>query len=142
VSGDEAVLFHAVNVESEYRSLNILSPREVATYDHADEEVAPTGESEHTFINYREAVGARLQALPAPGFERFCQRLLRECGCEEVTLTGRSGDGGIDGIGILQVNALVDANVDMTSRANVKDTSRFTVLETASRQAHPLAGRV
>jgi restriction system protein len=32
---------------------------------------------------------------------------LRESGFQEVTITGRSGDGGIDGIGILQVNALV-----------------------------------
>jgi restriction system protein len=79
--------------------------------EHADEQVAPAGGAEHTFINYREALGARLQALPAAGFERFCQRLLRESGFEEVTITGRSGDGGIDGIGILQVNALVSFKV-------------------------------
>jgi restriction system protein len=77
---------------------------------HPDEQVAPP-EGDHTFINYREAVAARLQALPASGFERFCQRLLRESGFEEVTITGRSGDGGIDGIGILQVNALVSFKV-------------------------------
>jgi restriction system protein len=52
-----------------------------------------------------------LRELPAPGFERFCQRLLRESGFEEVTVTGRSGDGGIDGIGILQVNSLVSFRV-------------------------------
>lgn len=76
-----------------------------------DEQVAPATEAEHTLINYREAVAATLQALPAAGFERFCQRLLRESGFEEVTITGRSGDGGIDGIGILQVNALVSFKV-------------------------------
>ena len=79
--------------------------------EHPDEQVAPAGGFEHTFINYREAIAARLQALPAAGFERFCQRLLRESGFEEVTITGRSGDGGIDGIGILQVNALVSFKV-------------------------------
>jgi restriction system protein len=36
---------------------------------------------------------------------------LRESGFQEVTVTGRSGDGGIDGIGILQVNALVSFKV-------------------------------
>jgi len=77
----------------------------------ADEQVAPAADAEHTLINYREAVAARLQALPAAGFERFCQRLLRESDFEEVTITGRSGDGGIDGIGILQVNALVSFKV-------------------------------
>lgn len=61
--------------------------------------------------DYREELAQTLQSLPAPGFERFCQRLLRESGFQEVTITGRSGDGGIDGIGILQVNALVSFKV-------------------------------
>lgn len=51
--------------------------------------------------NYREELAHTLQGLPPAGFERFCQRLLRESGFQEVTVTGRSGDGGIDGIGIL-----------------------------------------
>ena len=46
-----------------------------------------------------------LQDLPPAGFERLCQRLLREAGFEQVTVTGRSGDGGIDGIGILELGA-------------------------------------
>ena len=58
-----------------------------------------------------EELARTLQSLPAAGFERFCQRLLRESGFQEVTITGRSGDGGIDGIGILQVNALVSFKV-------------------------------
>ena len=61
--------------------------------------------------NYREELARTLQALPAAGFERFCQRLLRESGFQEVAVTGRSGDGGIDGIGILQVNPLVSFKV-------------------------------
>jgi restriction system protein len=61
--------------------------------------------------NYREELARTLQSLPAAGFERFCQRLLRESGFQEVTITGRSGDGGIDGIGVLQVNALVSFKV-------------------------------
>ena len=60
---------------------------------------------------YRSEISLRLQALSPAGFERFCQRLLRESGFQEVSVTGRSGDGGIDGIGILQVNALVSFKV-------------------------------
>jgi restriction system protein len=37
--------------------------------------------------------------------------LLREHGFEQVTVTGKSGDGGIDGVGILQVNKFVSFNV-------------------------------
>jgi restriction system protein len=52
-----------------------------------------------------------LMALPASGFERLCQRLLREAGFEQVTVTGRSGDGGIDGTGLLEVNPFVSFKV-------------------------------
>ncbi len=58
-----------------------------------------------------EDVVTVLQSLSPAGFERFCQRLLRESGFSEVNVTGRSGDGGIDGEGILQVNELVSFRV-------------------------------
>ena len=69
------------------------------------------GEAVPAVSDYREELARTLQSLPPAGFERFCQRLLRESGFQEVTITGRSGDGGIDGIGILQVNALVSFKV-------------------------------
>lgn len=96
-----------------YRSVAAEFRKSPATADMpgTDEQVAPASDADHPFINYRQAVAARLQALPAAGFERFCQRLLRESGFEEVSITGRSGDGGIDGIGLLQVNPLVSFKV-------------------------------
>ncbi len=47
-----------------------------------------------------------LRSLDPAAFERLCQRLLRECGFTKVEITGRSGDGGIDGAGVLRVNLL------------------------------------
>ena len=61
--------------------------------------------------DYRTTVLHLLRNLPPAGFERLCQRLLRESGFEQVTVTGKSGDGGIDGIGILQINPFVSFNV-------------------------------
>lgn len=52
-----------------------------------------------------------LVKLPPAGFERLSQRLLREAGFVQVVVTGRSGDGGIDGYGTLQVNPLVSFKV-------------------------------
>jgi restriction system protein len=52
-----------------------------------------------------------LKSLSPEGFERVSQRLLRESGFERVLVTGRSGDGGIDGHGILQVNPFVSFTV-------------------------------
>ena len=47
-----------------------------------------------------------IMAMKPDGFERLCQRLLRENGFIRVEVTGRTGDGGIDGIGVLRVNLL------------------------------------
>lgn len=52
-----------------------------------------------------------IRSLSPEGFERLSQRLLRESGFQHVTVTGRAGDGGIDGIGTLQVNPFVSFNV-------------------------------
>lgn len=52
-----------------------------------------------------------LQNVPAAAFERLCQRILRESGFLEVTVKGRSGDGGIDGTGILRLQELVSFHV-------------------------------
>ena len=52
-----------------------------------------------------------IKSLPSGGFERLSQRLLRESGFQQVVVTGRSGDGGIDGMGVLQVNPFVSFNV-------------------------------
>jgi restriction system protein len=52
-----------------------------------------------------------LVKLPPAGFERLSQRLLRESGFTQVVVTGRAGDGGIDGYGTLQVNPLVSFKV-------------------------------
>jgi restriction system protein len=65
---------------------------------------------------HREEVKALLRAMSANGFERFCQRLLREAGFESVEVTGRSGDGGIDGHGLLRVNPLVSFKVIFQSK--------------------------
>jgi restriction system protein len=47
-----------------------------------------------------------LYTIPPDGFERLCRRLLRESGFTKVEVTGRSGDGGIDGIGVLRMALL------------------------------------
>ena len=39
-------------------------------------------------------------------FERLCRLVLRESGFSKVEVTGRSGDGGIDGAGVLRVNLI------------------------------------
>lgn len=47
-----------------------------------------------------------LRSINPDVFERLCQRILRESGFTKVEVTGRSGDGGIDGTGVLRVNLI------------------------------------
>lgn len=61
--------------------------------------------------DYRAELAAALRSLPPNGFERLCQRLLREAGFETVTVTGRAGDGGIDGLGVLELSHFVSVKV-------------------------------
>lgn len=81
-----------------------------ATLPEAEASAAPEI-GEEGITNHRTQIIKLLMGLPAPGFERLAQRLLRESGFTQVEVTGRSGDGGIDGHGILQINPLVSLKV-------------------------------
>ena len=61
--------------------------------------------------DYKSKLLATIRGLTAIGFERLSQRILREAGFSQVEVTGRSGDGGIDGSGTLQLNPLVSIKV-------------------------------
>jgi len=65
---------------------------------------------------YKDRLLKILRELPASGFERICQRLLREAGFKKVEVTGKSGDGGIDGEGILEINPLMSFKVLFQSK--------------------------
>jgi restriction system protein len=49
--------------------------------------------------------------LDPAGFERLTKRLLRESGFVQVEVTGKSGDGGIDGKGIARINGVLSFHV-------------------------------
>jgi len=69
---------------------------------------APLDEEE----SWRDELSTVLtETLSPDAFERLAQRLLRECGFVKVQVTGRSGDGGIDGTGIAKVNDLMSFHV-------------------------------
>lgn len=55
---------------------------------------------------WKEALLGIVRGMSPDAFERLCQRVLRESEFTKVEVTGRSGDGGIDGAGILRVNLI------------------------------------
>ena len=64
-------------------------------------------DSEDETAIWREDLLETLLDMEPSAFERLAQRLLRESGFIEVEVTGRSGDGGIDGNGIIRVGGLI-----------------------------------
>lgn len=63
-------------------------------------------EREEEAADWSDQLLAKLQSIEPSAFERLAQRLLRESGFTRVEVTGKSGDGGIDGNGVLRVNLI------------------------------------
>lgn len=62
--------------------------------------------------NWREELHKLLVNEMSPdAFERLTQRLLRESGFVQVEVTGRTGDGGIDGKGIARIHGFMSFHV-------------------------------
>lgn len=61
--------------------------------------------------SWRDEVLDILLEMDPSAFERLVQRLLRESGFTQVEVTGRTGDGGIDGRGIMRLGGLLSFQV-------------------------------
>lgn len=69
----------------------------------AGAEVEPIEEASDT-DDWREEVLQAMLAMPPEAFERLAQRLLRAAGFINTKVTVRSGDGGIDGVGVYRLS--------------------------------------
>ena len=72
-----------------------------------DDEIVEDG----TELTWRDELLATMQKMDPPAFERLVQRLLRESGFIQVEVTGQSGDGGIDGKGIMRLGGMLSFHV-------------------------------
>lgn len=52
-----------------------------------------------------------IETLTPSAFERLIQRILRESGFSQVEVTGKSGDGGIDGRGLAKINGILSFQI-------------------------------
>jgi restriction system protein len=64
-----------------------------------------------TETSWRDDLLDSLLNMEPTAFERLVQRLLRESGFIQVEVTGQSGDGGIDGKGIMRLGGLLSFRV-------------------------------
>lgn len=85
-------------VREEYRRNRVQAEDEAIDEDAAE-------------LTWREELLATLQQMDPAAFERLVQRLLRESGFIQVEVTGQSGDGGVDGRGIMRLGGLLSFHV-------------------------------
>ena len=111
---------------SKSRDIDDVDPAEVVrTVRALDKERAPQkqvkrkkaeGESGDEITEEEQEWKSKLhriltQELDADTFERLTQRILRESGFVSVEVTGRTGDGGIDGKGIARIHGFMSFHV-------------------------------
>lgn len=73
-----------------------------ASVDESPEEILAWREKLHHIL---------IEEMSPEAFERLTQRMLRESGFVHVEVTGRTGDGGIDGKGIARINGLMSFHI-------------------------------
>lgn len=106
VSGKSATKAQIDDVWSEVHRIT-AERRTITNQEIKDENsVELPSEKEKSIETWKDRLLAKLKTVTPDGFERLSQRILRESGFTQVRVTGRSGDGGIDGTGVLRVNLI------------------------------------
>jgi restriction system protein len=82
----------------------VAADRKSKSLDKTSAEDGDTDVTSGNGVNWRDTLLSVLFKIKPDAFERLAQRILREAGFTKVQVTGESGDGGIDGIGIFRVN--------------------------------------
>lgn len=97
-------IYDQVTLEERERArLKRLAAKKGGTEQAGAIEVAPD-DGPMDEEDWKSALLTVLGKMAPDGFERLAQRLLREAGFTKVEVRGKSGDGGIDGVGVLRVN--------------------------------------
>lgn len=99
------------------RQLDRVNPKAVRRSVQQQSKEARAADSESDLdevdaeTSWRDELLDILLEIDPSAFERLTQRLLRESGFTQVEVTGRTGDGGIDGRGIMRLGGLLSFQV-------------------------------
>lgn len=96
--GRTATIPEVEQLHREYQSQRRRRAEEVEEPDQSVAEAEPDEE------DWQEPLLQALLEMSPEGFERLAQRLLRAAGFVNTTVTDRSGDGGIDGVGVYRLS--------------------------------------
>src|SRR5438128_875440 len=103
--------------------------KKIRTADEAADIESPSDDISPEEERWQDAALEAIKGISAKAFETLCQRVLRESGFIQVEVVGRSGDGGIDGRGVVKLGGILSFHVifqckrykDTVSAALVRD---------------------
>jgi len=102
---------------SEGAKTDKVDPAEVKRYVRAqsprtsDRNEPEQSQEPEEAADWRDELRHTMLNMPPDAFERLTQRILRESGFIQVEVTGRTGDGGVDGRGIMQLGGMLSFRV-------------------------------
>ena len=92
-----------LDVKQAVKEWNEAKAQQKQQAGHQDEEKPSAGGPASAENEWKQTLMRELLAMTPDAFERLCQRLVHATGVEDVVVTGKSGDGGIDGRGRLRI---------------------------------------
>lgn len=106
--GSELQDLNPGEIVQKVREMTFLKVKNSGDLNVEDENLENDGiDTPDEIQTWREKLKNVLFNLKADAFERLTQRLLRESGFTQVKITGKTGDGGIDGVGIVKLNGII-----------------------------------
>lgn len=106
--GRELEKINPEEVVQKVREMTFLKTNDAHNINIEDENLENDGvDTPDEIQSWREKLKNILLNLKPDAFERLTQRLLRESGFTQVKVTGKTGDGGIDGTGIVKLNGII-----------------------------------
>ena len=100
----EKVIKNEKNDKSRLETIEKIDKSKAEINEEITDEVDSSEEWKERLLNV-------LYDISPAAFERLAQRILRESGFSQVEVTGKVGDGGIDGKGIVRVSGLLSFHV-------------------------------
>lgn len=105
-----------LKVKSIDKSLVLKKVREQFAQEKKQKKKVAELDEETVELEWQEELLDTLRTMPPDKFERLSQRLLRELGFINVEVTGKTGDGGIDGKGVIKLAGVLSFHVVFQSK--------------------------
>lgn len=107
-SGRELQAINSEEIVKKVREMTFLKVKDAEKFNLGEQNLENDGvDIPDEIQTWREKLKNVLKNLKPDAFERLTQRLLRESGFTQVKVTGRTGDGGIDGMGTIKLNGII-----------------------------------